>query len=660
MVFFALLLLFVSFSFSVEIFSDILERLPTGEIVAKGNVEGFYKNYYIKTDTLRYNPETKDVYAEGNVYIRSLDGKLEVVAKEAWLNLDSDYGYFIDVNGRFERFYFQAEKVDKEKDTYKVEQGNITTCPPDKKELKLCFSGAKITDKYVFSYNNNLRFFEVPFAYLPISVYPVGERRSGLLPPLIGSNVYNSFIYQQPIYWAISQDKDATITLDYRTAQAKGLGLEYRQAIRKSNDLKLNFSFYKEPKPQGNWWEGRDLTTFRENRYRIKLDVDFDNLKAGVDTISDPYFMQDIYFRTEQRTVPYLTSYLSYIRDSDKFMFTFDLSKFYDTTAPNNRQTLNRLPEMNLYFKDTKILGNLYASAHFGFANFYRQEGLKAKRLLFFPQLQYPLYLAGLTFLSTLTYEGIYYLDLNKPYEKKVSTFSFSESLPISWHNTIKDWNISHFLEIGYEYRPRGFENPRFDPLDEVDKHSVVKASYRGYAMYENVQIFNIFVEGGIDHANNAKYQGKVLSGRLLPVRFIFGFNPTQPISFHTEGIYDPNDSTLLLSSNSTSIKYKNSSLNLGYILSKSVDKQVITDQYSYGFASSYEGITFGFNIVHDNKSKKDIYRQLSADYRGGCWNLGFLFKDTYNGEAKKYIKEFFLVINIFDLQRLTLPLKRQ
>ncbi len=659
MVLLGLLLLLVSLSFSVEVFSDILERLPTGEIVAKGNVEGFYKNYYIKSDTLRYNPETKDVYAEGNVYIRSLDGKLEVVAKEAWLNLDSDHGYFIDVNGRFERFYFQAEKVDKEKDTYMVDKGNITTCPPDRKELKLCFSRAKITDKYVFSYDNNLRFFQVPLAYLPVSIYPIGERRSGLLPPLIGTNFYNSFIYQQSIYWAISQDKDATITLDYRTSQAKGLGLEYRQAIRKSNDLKLNLFFYKEPKPPGRWWEGRDLTTFRENRYRIKLDVDFDNLKAGIDTISDPYFMQDVYFRTEQRTVPYLTSYLSYIKDSDKFLFTFDLSKFYDTTSPNNKQTLNRLPEMNLYIKDTKILGNLYASAHLGFANFYRQEGLKAKRLLFFPQLQYPIHLGSLTLLSTLTYEGIRYFDVEEHYEKGVSSFSFSQSLPIFLQSTFGDWKFSHLLEINYRYRPKGFQNPRFDPIDEIDRRSILNASYRGYTTYKNLQILNFFVEGGIDYANKAKYQGKTLSGRFLPVRFMLGFTPMHTVSFSTEGLYDPNDSNLLFSSSSAYVTYKNTSLNVGYVLGRSVDKETVTDQYSYGISTSYKDLKLGFSVVHDNKIDKDLYRQVNADYRGGCWNLGVLYRDTYNGQSKKYIKEFFLVINIFDIQRFTLPLKR-
>jgi LPS-assembly protein len=145
------------------------------------------RNYYIRADKVRYNPQTKEVIAEGNVYVRSTDGRLEVKkGSYAYIDLDKKVGYFLNAEGRFQKFYFKAEKAEMEGDTYTVEEGEITTCPPDRKEMVLCFSKARIDQRYVISENNSLRLFRVPFAYLPIFAYPVGERRSGLLPPTVG------------------------------------------------------------------------------------------------------------------------------------------------------------------------------------------------------------------------------------------------------------------------------------------------------------------------------------------------------------------------------------------------------------------------------------------------------------------------------------------
>jgi LPS-assembly protein len=67
-----------SLTFGVEVLSKYLEREPDGTIVAREEVEVYYRDYYIKADKVRYNPQTKEIIAEGNVYVRSTDGRLEV------------------------------------------------------------------------------------------------------------------------------------------------------------------------------------------------------------------------------------------------------------------------------------------------------------------------------------------------------------------------------------------------------------------------------------------------------------------------------------------------------------------------------------------------------------------------------------------------------
>ena len=99
MLLFLCLFLLFSFSFSVEIFSENLEKLPDGTYKAEGDVEAYYRDYYIKADLMTYDPQKRIVYAKGNVYIRSFDGRFEAKGSEALLDLEKDTGYFLDTEG---------------------------------------------------------------------------------------------------------------------------------------------------------------------------------------------------------------------------------------------------------------------------------------------------------------------------------------------------------------------------------------------------------------------------------------------------------------------------------------------------------------------------------------------------------------------------------
>ncbi len=655
-----ILALCTSFAFSVEIFSDYLERLPDKTLIAKGRVQAYYEKYYLEADYVRYNPETKEVYAEGNVYVKSFDGRIEAWGRIAFLNLKEDTGYFLDTNGRFEKFYISAQRVDKDKEVYNVEKGDITTCPPNRKEMTLCFSHAKVTEKYVFSYNNSLRLFKLPIAYLPFSVFPVGDRRSGLLPPVIGSNTYNTFIYQQPIYWAISQDKDATLTLDIRDKQASGLSLEYRQAISKEKDLYANISLYKEPTPPGKWWEGRDLSTFRKNRYRVKFDLDLGNLKTGLDTASDPYFLQDVYLHTKDKTIPYLTSYISYTKDTDSLLFNFNAERFYDTTSPNNKQTLQRLPEIGLYYKDRPLFGNLYFNAVFNYTNFYREVGPRAHRVLLFPQLALPLNVFGRVIYSTLTFEQGFYFSSNlSNKDKSFSTVHLSERLPFFFDKKWKDLDLKNLLELSYNYRPKGYNNPRFDSLDSIDKDNTLRIILRNYTFYGGRQVLSWHLEGGYSFLESFSFGGQQINKKLFPVRSTLFVSPLPFVNINSDILYDPNHTRILNNATYLNIYLKPSNITLGYVQSKDISGNRLNDQISISANSSYKNVNMGFGIIHDNRINKDLLRNIRLDYTGACWSFGLLLRDAYDGNRKKYIKEIFLTFNVFDLQRLTLPLKR-
>ena len=655
-----LILFLIKIVYSLEIFSNHLERQPDGWIQAKEEVEVYHERYYIKADTIRYNPETKEVIAEGNVYVRSLDGRLEVVGSYAYLSLEKEEGYYLNAQGKFEKFYFQASRLEKSGELYTVEEGQITTCPPDRKEMVLCFSKAKIDQKYVFSTNNSLRLFRVPFAYLPLFFYPVGERRSGLLAPTIGFNSYNNLIYQQPIYWAISRDKDATLTIDLRDKQAKGFSLEYRQAFFKENDLRLNISYYIEPEPPGKWWEGRDPSTFRKNRYRFKFDLDLQDFKAGLDTISDPYFLEDTYLQKTERTIPYLTSYINYSKEFDRFFLSFSAKHFYDTTSSNNKRTLHRLPEVSIYWKSQQIVGSVFLGGLLSYTNFYREVGLRGQRVLFFPEISIPKEIFGKVFYSKIVFENLYYFGLNqRGYKNSINSIHFSENLSFSSDLQKGELNLRNSFNLSYSFRPKDFNNPNFDNLDKLNRKNQIDATATTSLSYAGREFLGLYLSTGYNYLNSYTYAESTVKRRVIPFRAVLSLKPFEGLSFSTDNLYDVEGGSLLQTFGSVSLGYKRTTLTLGQILSRNFSGQRLSDQTTLSLNTAYRSAVFSFSLTRDNRIKKDLTRQASLDYRGACWSFGLLARDNYDGTKGKYLKELYLTFNFFDLRRLTVPLRR-
>ncbi|MFP5491094.1 MAG: LPS-assembly protein LptD [Bacteriovoracia bacterium] len=69
----------------------------------------------------------------------------------------------------------------------------------------------------------------VSVLYLPYMVVPLSQRKSGLLFPRISSQNGVGLSLEQPVFWAIDEDKDATITPTFWAKRGYGTDLEYRQ-----------------------------------------------------------------------------------------------------------------------------------------------------------------------------------------------------------------------------------------------------------------------------------------------------------------------------------------------------------------------------------------------------------------------------------------------
>jgi len=490
----------------------------------------------------------------------------------------------------------------------------------------------------------------------------VGKRRSGLLPPMIGTNTYNNFIYIQSFFWAISEDRDATLTFDYRDEQSKGGSIEYRQALTEKERFFFKLSYYREPTPPDEWWKGRDLKTFRENRYRIEMGLGYRGWSMGLDLPSDPYFFEDIYFSQKERTKPFTLSYIGYTRLEKDYLLSFNLRNYYDLTSPDNRRTLNLLPEFGFYSRSKKF-GPAYVNLTTSFTNFYRDKGIRSKRLIFVPRAEIPMKLLTFrNYLSLSFINNFYFTDGKEFGDERVTTFYLEDRFPLFWSASLKDLLLSNIFELVYTFSPENFDNPQFDSFDKVTKENNFKLRLRSSLSSKSRTLASLFLEGGYNVLKSYRFptDSKLIEKEFLPVRLILSMYPFRWLILTEDMTYDPNLSIVATSVSSASFKMGKLSLNWSYVTSRDSQRNRLSDQYTVGAELSIKGLLLGVSSTKDNLVNKELYRRSYIGYRGACWALKVDYRRTYYGSEKGYLNEIYLIFNVFNLRDFKLPLRRR
>lgn len=258
--------------------------------------------------------------------------------------------------------------------------------------------------------------------------------------------------------------------------------------------------------------------------------------------------------------------------------------------------------------------------------------------------------------------ENLLYFDLeggNFRDRSLLASFSYRESLPYLFNLGRGGLHTKNIFELSYSYRPEGYDNPRFDNLDQINKESLLRYSLRSYGYYRERLLYTLFMEGGYNSLGRFSYLGQEVRERLLPIRTILWFYPLEWLRLYSDSNYEPVRGRFLRSVSTLTFDLGHNSLSLGRALERRYDGSRLNDQYSLSATANYRAINLALNLVRDNRVKKDLQRQLSLDYRGSCWSFGLSLRDLYDGNRQRYIREVFLAFNLFDLQRFTVPLKR-
>jgi LPS-assembly protein len=423
----------------------------TGFLTAERDVELFDGENLVKGDRIEFNINT----SQGVIY----KGRIDISKDNS---------------------HIEGERMQRlTEEEYLVDDGSWTTCDscPDSapawrfraKKLRLRL------DHYGVAKGAALYIKDVPVIYLPYLVFPVKTtRQSGFLLPRIGySSKEEGFKYLQPFYWAMGPSQDATISLDYRSTKGIGGVLEYRYALSRTSQGRLEALYFHDRDLEK---ENIDLRYRHTQQFTQRLD-----LKADVNYLNSRDVRSDLSSITAERTQSSIESNLFVHHRTDLHSLSL-LTRYSQNLLGSNDLTLQRIPEVNSALAEFPV-GNspVLFGGNFNAVNFWRQDELenpadpstaqlRAVRIDLFPKVWWPLNLGGLaTFTPQAGFRETYYSQGAQNQNSVHREIPFGGVvLQSPWIRIYGDY--THLVEpmIQYEYADL-LQNEVFPQFDQVD-----------------------------------------------------------------------------------------------------------------------------------------------------------------------------------------------
>ncbi len=384
----------------VTINADRIEGYANQETSAIGNAELRRGEVSIHAERLRYIYATDEVQASGGVRlsrggdrmsgtglrlrVRDSIGQFDQADYEFALRSRAGYGP-VRARGKADVIKFES------KDKYQLENASFTTCKPGNDDwyMQVGELDLDMTRDVGVARRGKLVFKGMPIVYVPWVDFPLhNQRKTGLLPPTIGSSGKSGVEIATPFYVNLAPNRD--LTIEPRELSKRGLQLaaQFRYLDRKydgsarfenlSNDRVRNIHRY--------------ATTLQHNqRFTSNLTG-----YVNINKVSDDNYFRDLSSRinlTSQTTLP-REGLLSY--SGGWWTASARAQRFQTLQDPANPvvEPYGRLPQFTLNAARQYVGGADLALAS-EFVQFYHPTSVVGGRLMLYPSASLPMILPG-------------------------------------------------------------------------------------------------------------------------------------------------------------------------------------------------------------------------------------------------------------------------
>lgn len=195
--------------------ADQMSGRPDREIVMEGDVEITRGNTTVRADRATYHIVEDEVEAAGNICLQRFGDRY--TGDELKLKLDAGQGYVLHPTYRLERnnAQGQAERIDFEaEDRALVTEGTYSTCEGPDPDWYLKSDTLHLdSGRDVGNASTTIVYFKgVPILGTPVLSFPLSDaRKSGVLPPSIGTTNKGGLEITVPYYVNIAPNRDLTL-----------------------------------------------------------------------------------------------------------------------------------------------------------------------------------------------------------------------------------------------------------------------------------------------------------------------------------------------------------------------------------------------------------------------------------------------------------------
>ena len=351
----------------VYIQSDTLERQPSRNFLRfRGAVDIKYGDTHITADVVEVNTETGDSTADGNVHIE--EPKRQMAGERAEFNLFSHAGTLYHATGSLQEkipttqkggrgglpqqvtFYLTGERVVREsEDHWQVHAGSLTSCVGSSPVWQLKIRDASIdTESYARLRDVTFWIRNVPVFYTPYLRFPMmTERATGFLPPVYGFSALQGLFLENSFFWAINDQSDSTIGVDYLERRGIRPNLEYRYALSPTDHGQFNGLFLDDRVTGNQYWKlyGTSLQALPDQvQGMLTLDLQSRENYDRIFSVTDPYLVT----RREA------DSSLSLTRNWENVALRLQGQRSIDVANLGDEQ-LDHYPDVSMHYLPTQL-----------------------------------------------------------------------------------------------------------------------------------------------------------------------------------------------------------------------------------------------------------------------------------------------------------------
>ena len=395
---------------------------------AEGNVVIEKQEVRLVADKIRFDNKAMTASADGNILMTAGDDVL--TGNRIELDLEKEIGILHDgsVFMKENHFIIRGDRIEKTgKETYRAENATVTTCDGERPDWQLHGRTVNVTiEGYGTAKHATFNVRNVPVLYSPYLFFPVKtKRQTGFLLPEGGLSDRQGFNWDQPFFWAIDDNTDATVIARYMEKRGTKIGLEYRYALSENSlgtlmadgmeDRKIDDGTADNTAKWG--YDDDDYTRPNTDRYWLRAKADQQlpwrsTAKLDLDLVSDKDYLTEFrdgnsgYYATRnafRKTFGRdLDTYDENIRTNrlnvnriwPRFSFNGDLLWYDDVTKRRWEEiddTLQQLPVLKFDAAKQQALDTLFFwDLDSEYSYFYREDGDRGHRLDILPRAYLP------------------------------------------------------------------------------------------------------------------------------------------------------------------------------------------------------------------------------------------------------------------------------